>query len=230
MFKIGTDALILGAWIPKIVDNALYVLDVGTGTGVLALMMAFYFENAEITAIDQEDASVVLAESNFKHSLWSERLAVKQENIFDDSNSEKNKFDLVLCNPPFFYNQLEAKIEVKAKAKHAAVSSQIWMEAFLSRLNSSGHLCIVVPFDTAYDWITSANQCGLYCQDRMDIYSFQADAIPGRSLLHFHTELRLPEIVRLDIYESYNRYTKAYLDFTKISQYPDRTKKTDQTQ
>ncbi|MGB4849944.1 MAG: methyltransferase [Saprospiraceae bacterium] len=228
VFKIGTDALLLGAWIPKVVENPKRILDVGSGTGILALMMAYYFDDAVITAIDFDEAAIELADTNFKNSLWSERLVVQHENIFDELNAAKNNFDLIICNPPFFYKQLEAKNNVNAKAKHAKDSSQIWMEALAGRLNTTSHLCIVVPFDTAYDWIVSANECGLYCQDRMDIYSFQSDVIAARSLLHFHTELRLPEINRLNIYESYNQYTEAYLDFTKISHHPDRIKKTGQ--
>lgn len=230
VFKIGTDALLLGAWIPKIVENPKRILDVGSGTGVLALMMASYFKNALITAIDFDETAIELSTSNFKNSLWPERLIAVQENILEYSIPVQNKYDLVLCNPPFFYKQLEAKSGVNANAKHAAVSSQIWMEAFSGRMNSIGHLRIIVPFDTAYDWITSANECGLYCQHRMDIYSFQSDHIPVRSLLHFHHDLTQPETTRLDIYESYNRYTEAYLDFTKISQHHDRIKRHGQKQ
>ncbi|MBK9984156.1 MAG: methyltransferase [Saprospiraceae bacterium] len=230
VFKIGTDALLLGAWVPKIVENPKRIFDVGSGTGILALMMAYYFEDAAITAIDFDEAAIELADSNFKNSFWSERLIAQHENIFTYSSSTKSKFDLVLCNPPFFYKQLEAKNNVNAKAKHAVVSSQIWMEAFSGRLNTSGHLCIVVPFDTAYDWIVSANECGLYCQDRMDVYSFRTDSVPGRSLLHFHSVLTVPEITRIDIYESYNRYNKVYLDFTKISHNTHWIKKTGQKQ
>ncbi|MGB3080300.1 MAG: methyltransferase, partial [Saprospiraceae bacterium] len=204
VFKIGTDALLLGAWIPKIIENPNRILDVGSGTGILALMMAYYFDDAVITAIDFDAAAIELANFNFKNSLWSERLVALHESIFDDLNKTKNNFELILCNPPFFYKQLEAKHTFKAKAKHAEVSPQIWMHAFSDRLNTSGHLCIVVPFDTAYDWIVSANECGLYCQDRMDVYSFRTDSVPGRSLLHFHSVLTVPEITRIDIYESYN--------------------------
>ncbi len=230
VFKIGTDALLLGAWIPKVVENPKRILDAGSGTGILALMMAYYFNDAMITAIDFDTAAIELTNFNFKNSLWSERLIAQHENIFDDLNKIKNDFELILCNPPFFYKQLEAKNAVKAKAKHAEVSSQIWMDAFSDRLNAMGHLCIVVPYDTAYDWIVSANACGLYCKDRMDVYSFRRNSVPGRSLLHFHSVLAVPEINRLDIYETIDKYTEAYLDFTKISYYPDRIKKTGQKQ
>lgn len=230
VFKIGTDALLLGAWIPKIVENPNRILDVGSGTGILALMMAYYFDDAEITAIDFDEAAIELANSNFKNSLWSERLVAQHENIFIDRNASKNKFDLILCNPPFFYKQLEAKSKVNVNAKHADASSQIWMNGLSRRLNPEGHLCIVVPALVAFDWIRSANECGLYCQDRMDIYSFQDDSIPGRSLMHFQNALKMPAIGRLDIYKSYNRYTEAYLDFTKINHHADRILKTGQKQ
>ncbi len=130
---------------PKIVENPKCILDVGTGTGILALMMASYFKNALITAIDFDEASIGLANFNFKNSLWSERLVDQHENIFDYTSATKNSFNLILCNPPFFYKQLESKIEVNVKAKHASLSSRNWMKAFSDRLNPSGHLGIVVP-------------------------------------------------------------------------------------
>lgn len=100
-----------------------------------------------------------------------------------------------------------------------------WMNAMTDKLQSSGHMCMVVPYPSAFEWIASANAHGLYCHHRMDVYSFHDDLNPTRSLLHFQRKLKMPEKSRLDIYASLNQYTEAYLDFTKINQHPDRLKR-----
>ena len=78
--KVGTDAMILGSLIPK--GKYIKALDVGTGTGVLALMIAQKNPKLSITAIDIDAVNVALASKNFKNSLWSKNLTVKKENFF----------------------------------------------------------------------------------------------------------------------------------------------------
>jgi len=218
VFKVGTDALLLGAWIPKVVNSPALILDAGTGTGILALMMGFFFPEARIVAVDQEEAAVRLAHRNFLYSSWPERLFVQHENILEVPSSEKDKYDLILCNPPFYFDQYQAKTGFKIKAKHALAPALTWLEALVGRLNSTGHLCIVLPYEMAFEWIRSANEIGIYCQHRLDIFSFRDDPQPIRSLLNFHLKLIKPEVSRLDIHEQYNTYTEEYLTFSGIQQ------------
>ena len=230
VFKIGTDAILLGAWVPKVIVKANDILDAGTGTGILALMMAHAFPDAMITAIDQEAAAISLADYNFKNSLWPDRLFALHQSILDPPTSDHKKFDLILSNPPFFYNQLSAKEGVKSTSKHAVASTQVWMQSLSDKLNPSGHLCIVVPYVSAVDWITAANGIGRYCHHRLNIFSYPDDPVAVRSLLHFHDKLVQPEMERLTIYEGADQYSRSYLEFSKISQRGDRIKNQDQKQ
>jgi len=230
VFKIGTDAILLGAWIPKVIDGASEILDAGSGTGILALMMGYAFPDAIITAIDQEEAAVSLADYNFKNSLWPDRLIALRQNILDPPKSGHHNYDLIVCNPPFFYKLLNAKDGVKSKSKHADASSQIWMRSLCGKLKTSGHVCIVVPYIAAVDWVTSANEMDMYCHHRLDIFSYPDDPVAVRSLLHFHEVLVQPKIERLTIYEGVDQYSGAYLDFSKISHRGDRIKMQDQKQ
>ncbi len=218
VFKVGTDALLLGAWIPRIIKSPSLILDAGTGTGIIALMMGFFFPEARIVAVDQEEAAVRLAHHNFQLSMQPERLFVQHENILEVPSSEKDKYDLILCNPPFYFDQYQAKTGVQIKAKHALAPALTWLEALFGILNSTGHLCIVLPYEMAFDWIRSANGIGLYCQHRLDIFSFRDDLQPKRSLIHLHSNLMKPDISRLDIHEQFNTYTEAYLTFSGIQQ------------
>jgi tRNA1(Val) A37 N6-methylase TrmN6 len=130
--------------------------------------------------------------------------------------SDPPKYDLIICNPPFFFRQYKSPGELKKKAKHANESPDSWFKSFSARLNSSGHVCLVIPFENSAEWIESANACGYFCQHRLDVYSFRNDQVPIRSLLHFHAALHKPEIKRLDIYESTKVYTMEFLEFSGI--------------
>ncbi len=217
VFKIGTDALLLGSWIPRIIDNPVEILEAGTGTGILALMMAYYFPKGMVTAVDREEVAVKLTQLNVQNSLWPDRINIQQEDILTASLSEKEKYDLILSNPPYFFDQMPSISEVKKNSKHAISSSKSWMSGLKSRLKNSGHVCIIIPYELAKDWISAANENELYCRHRMDVSSFDDEANPKRSLLHFHTDLVRPETSRLTIYEKGNHYTEAYLSFTGIS-------------
>lgn len=214
VFKIGTDALVLGAWVPKVIHGTLQILDVGTGTGILALMMAYAFPNASIKAIDLDFSAVALADTNFRKSLWADRISVYHGDIL--TVPKHASFDLIICNPPFFFKQLEAKKEVNAKAKHAADSCKVWMKGMTEKLKADGHLCIVVPADLAFNWIQAANETGFYCVDRLDIYSFDNDNAPTRSLLHCHSKLSTPVISRLTVHKSIKEYSQEYLKLSRI--------------
>ncbi len=217
VFKIGTDALLLGSWVPKIIDDPVEILDAGTGTGILALMMAYNFPLGMITAVDHEEAAVKLTQRNVQNSSWPNRIIVRHENILTSSQIGKEKYDLILSNPPYFFDQLPSTSEVKKNSKHAISSSKSWMRALKARLKNSGHVCIIIPYKLAKDWISAANETGLYCRHRMDVNSFEVDLDPKRTLLHFHSGLVRPETSRLTIYEKDNEYTEAHLSFTGIS-------------
>ncbi|MEO6132268.1 MAG: methyltransferase [Saprospiraceae bacterium] len=216
VFKIGTDALLLGAWIPKIICSPSRILDVGTGTGIITLMMAQYFTDASMTGIDTDMAAVSLSAFNFQHSNWAERLIAKQENILEHPAAMRQTYDLIVSNPPFYFNKLNAGSEIKSKAKHADASVDQWIEGILLRLHSSGHVCVIVPFHAAYDWIRAANNHGMYCLDRLNVYSFIDDTEPVRTLLHFHAELNFSKVSRLIIYTEESNYTQEYIDMVKI--------------
>lgn len=113
VFKIGTDSVLLGAWtqLPK----AQSVLELGTGTGVISLMLAQRFK-ARILAIDLQEAAVRLAQENFHHSPWSTQLVAAHNDFL--LLDEQHLFDAIVSNPPYFENSLKSTNSSKMLARH----------------------------------------------------------------------------------------------------------------
>src|ERR1035437_4301927 len=115
--KTGTDAILLGAWAePGKADS---ILEIGTGCGVISLMLAQKSE-AHITAIDIDPDSIVQAESNSMTSPWRDRIKAMNISLQDLTSISEKKYDLILTNPPFFIDFLKSPDERKNKAKHSS--------------------------------------------------------------------------------------------------------------
>lgn len=118
--KVGTDGTLLGAW----ADGGKRILDIGTGTGLVALMMAQRFADAIVSAVDIDHEACCQAASNFASSPFSDRLtveegAVQEYAIFHAAADNGNKFDAIVCNPPYFVDSLKCPDEQRSVARHA---------------------------------------------------------------------------------------------------------------
>ena len=103
--KVSTDSVLLGAWAK--VSKAYKILDVGTGTGVIALMMA-QKSNAKIFAIEIDENSVQQAKENFEKSKYSLQINLEKISLQEFSKKSRQKFDLIITNPPYFSNSLKS--------------------------------------------------------------------------------------------------------------------------
>lgn len=112
---VGTDALLLGAWVDP--GDALHILDIGTGCGVIALMAA-QRSKGMIDAIDTDRDSVCQASANFNASPWKSRLNAIEHSFIEHANASPGKYDLILSNPPFFRNSLRSPDDKRNKARH----------------------------------------------------------------------------------------------------------------
>lgn len=148
--KIGTDGVLLGAWAfdgYSAIDaqRKLRILDVGCGTGVLALMMAQRFEHSMITGVEIDPAACEEACANFNNSYWKHRLNARCCDFKDFvSDSETGCFDLIICNPPFFTNGALSPDESRRVARHeGALSLERLIAASASLLSDNGRLAFV---------------------------------------------------------------------------------------
>ena len=161
--KVGTDGVMLGAWATA--DGAARILDVGTGTGVIALMMAQRNGAARITAIDIDSPSAAEAEENFLSSPWSSRL----QSIHGDfrtfareSSDAGVSFDLVVSNPPFFVNSLKAPDARRSDARHTdSLSFDELASGAASILSPAGRLAVILPVEEERRFLDAASACSL---------------------------------------------------------------------
>lgn len=143
--KVGTDGVLIGAWAD--VSCAKTVLDVGTGTGLVALMAAQRCQ-ANITAVEIDRDAVTEATYNFEISPWKERLSVIHTDFNDFCRLCNEKFDLVVSNPPYFINSLECPDEKRGQARHtSALSYEMLLAGACRLLTETGCVCIITPAD-----------------------------------------------------------------------------------
>ncbi|HHN47777.1 MAG TPA: methyltransferase domain-containing protein [Bacteroidales bacterium] len=169
--KVGTDAVLLGAWAaPPLSGN---ILDVGTGCGVLALMMA-QKSAANIKAIDIHEPSIEQAAENFSLSPWPDRLEAIHANIRDFAVSHAGSFDYIVSNPPFFLNSLKPKKPKLLIAKHAdSAFTDMFFESAVSLLASGGKIALVLPIQTFYNINQKMNKAGLFPVRTAKVFSKQ---------------------------------------------------------
>lgn len=185
--KVGTDGVLLGAWapLPAAADNtteAVRILDIGTGTGVIALMLAQRCPRAEITGLDIDQASAEEAALNFKESPWAGRLEVR---CIPLQEFEGEPFDLIVSNPPFFINSLKAPSERRSAARHTDTLSHADLISSTQRLLSpQGRLALIYPPEEAADFILAAESAGLHLARRCEVRSKSGKGVK-RMLLEF---------------------------------------------
>lgn len=122
--KVGTDSMILGSWSAKNISPK-RVLDIGTGTGVLALMSAQNYQNALLDAVEVLESNFLEAKINFQNSKFNQRLTCHHKSILEFA--PKYKFDLIISNPPYFENALLSKEESRNVARHTSSLSMSFM-------------------------------------------------------------------------------------------------------
>ena len=142
--KVGTDGVLLGAW----ARGGSRVLDVGTGTGIIALMMAQRYPEAHILGIDIDEGAVRQATANVQASPFSSRIRIQQTKLQDMDDSCTGCFDAIVSNPPFFIDSLAAPDEQRNLARHTATLTYAeLMQTAWRLLSDDGELSVVVPFD-----------------------------------------------------------------------------------
>ncbi len=186
--KIGTDGILLGAWANC--DDKTRILDVGTGCGLIALMLAQRTESSGsmMDAIELDAVAAQQAASNVARSPWSTRIQVIQQSLQEYAKAfppESMRFDLIVCNPPFFENQLPSQKPSQRAARHAVnLTLESLIRISKSLLASSGSLAIILPFARSPEAMAAATTNHLHLHRETSVRP-----LPGhpfhRSLLEF---------------------------------------------
>ena len=208
VFRVGTDGVLLGALCQ--VENAQRILEVGTGTGLISLMLAQRNANAEITALDLNEDAVKLAQENFKNALFSERLQVFHQD-FKTFASQK-EYDFVVCNPPFFEENNSVK-DVLAR-QQVELTFRNLIEKASTVLSPEGIFSVIIPSESARDFENLAQYFDLHLVRKVNIFGIENGALK-RNVLEFSKKKSPLEILDFTIEKSPRKYSDQYLELTK---------------
>ncbi|PLX23788.1 MAG: tRNA (adenosine(37)-N6)-methyltransferase TrmM [Marinilabiliales bacterium] len=211
--KVGTDGVLLGAWANC--ENAKTVLDIGTGTGLIALMIA-QRSKALIDAIEIDNEAVSQAQENVDKSVWVERINIINQSFQTFQGSVDSTYDLIVSNPPYFQNSLFAPDQKRTNARHNA---NLELEELIigtkKLLNQDGNFTVILPYLEGNMFIVKAAELGLYCIRQTKVLP-KPNREPKRLLLEF-AHIKKPLVEQEIIIELNKRheYSEAYKNLTK---------------
>ena len=157
--KVGTDGVLLGAWTD--LSHSRRILDIGTGTGLIALMLAQRCMDARITAIDLDSAAVEQAQENIQASPWKDRIEALQQDIC--TYPPNGTFDTIVSNPPYFIDSLKCPDGQRSTARHTDTLDADRLIGKVSELlTSDGRFSIILPAEQTEDLIRVAGEKGLH--------------------------------------------------------------------
>jgi tRNA1Val (adenine37-N6)-methyltransferase len=213
--KIGTDGVLLGAWTP-IENNPNSVLDIGTGTGIIALMLAQRSSANQIDALEIEDKAYEQATDNFENSPWNDRLFCFHAALDEFVEEPEDEYDLIVSNPPFYTEDYKSENEQRDLARFSdAMPFEDLIEAAALLLSENGIFSVIIPFKEEEHFID-------LCAE-VELYPVKATRVKGspktpivRSLLAFKRyELSVLEADELIIEINRHEYTDEYIELTK---------------
>lgn len=211
--KVGTDAVLLGA-AATLKEEDRYALDLGTGTGVIALMLAQRASQLRIIGIEIDEASAMEAEENFRNSPWAERLEARHQDALVFHT--EHKFDLIISNPPYFESSLKNPDCREAGARHNDTLSYSSICRIASELlPEHGRLCLILPADTKEKIRRIAASWGLYPFRILMIQTTERKA-PKRMIIEFsrtRKEIKEEKLVLLNAGAKTPEYLSLTQDF-----------------
>ena len=211
--KVGTDAVLLGAWAD--VSRAKNVLDIGTGTGVIALMAAQRCD-AEILAVDIDRDAALQARQNADESPWGGRMTGACQDVKAMPAEYDGRFDVILSNPPYFVEKVKCPETKRNTARHTdELDFPSLLEAASRLLSDDGAFSVVLPAGAAADFISLAVRRKLWLK-RQTWVSHRAGMSPKRVLMSF-VKHAVPEteVGRLAIEASPKVYTPEFVELVK---------------
>jgi len=211
-FKVGTDGVLLGA--SADVTGVKRILDIGSGTGLIAIMLAQRCD-AEIVTIEPDHESFIQTTDNVRLCKWGSRIKVENTGLHDYYPG-KEKFDLIVTNPPFFTDSLKNPDPRKSSARHndSLTSSEI-LNGVLRLLNDDGRLQLIMPYVEGNVFITEAQKCGLYCINILKIKSI-TNAEIRRLILTFRRErMKVTEKFLSIEHGRRHEFSEEYINLTK---------------
>ncbi len=211
--KIGTDAILLGAWAAAVETKR--ILDIGTGSGIIALMLAQRFPAAHVTAVEINSAACEQACCNFAAAPFSDRLSLTRSAVQDFR--PQDQYDLVVCNPPWFQKSFKPPDSARTMARHSDSLSLEELGTAASRLLSpGGALNVILPVEQAKTFTAIATENELYCHRVCEVRPTPTST-PKRQLLEFSNRPPKQNVSAQEIVIEVTRhqYSEAYSQLAK---------------
>lgn len=215
VFKIGTDAVLLGAWAHTFAnENPQTILDVGCGTGIVSLMLAQRYPQANVCAIDiQQEASAICSE-NFQSSPFKQRLEVKNSNL--ESFKSSIKFDLIVSNPPYFSQSTLSKQSHNQIARHTLhLNATTFFKNVIKLSKPTSSICLIIPTLCLNEWLDAGRICGFTPRKICHIRTRKNSKVV-RSLVLFSFTGGTPIETELVIRNEDGSFSDVYSDLTRI--------------
>lgn len=213
--KVGTDGVLLGAWAD--ISAANRILDIGTGTGLIAIMAAQRSKSkALIDAVEIEIASYQQALLNFENCPWSEKIKVYHTSFQDFYKNQQKKYDAIISNPPYFLNGLKAKEEARTQARKAAyLPFEDLLDGAYQLLSEIGILSVILPVEEGELFIRLARLRGFYLKRKVSVLP-NPDKAAKRYLLAFSLQNCALELADLRVENGQRHvYSPEYIELTK---------------
>jgi tRNA1Val (adenine37-N6)-methyltransferase len=213
--KIGTDGVLLGAWAP-IENNPFSILDIGTGTGIIALMLSQRSNAQQIDALEIDDEAYEQATDNFENSPWSDRLFCFHAGLDEFIEEPEDEYDLIVSNPPFYTDDYKSDNSQRDLARFAdAMPFEDLIETASMFLTENGIFAVIIPFKEEENFIALAEECELYPLKITRVKGTPTTEIK-RSLLAFSRNKKIDFLIdELVIETARHIYTAEYIELTK---------------
>lgn len=209
--KVGTDGVLLGAWTD--VSNARRILDIGTGTGLIALMVAQRTTNVQITAIDIDAEAVNQARENVSSSPWKNRVGVMLQDVC--TYTSDTGFDTIVSNPPYFIDSLKCPDSQRATARHTdTLDAPRLLEKVAELLTPDGRFSLILPADQTDELLRIAKTQGLYPSRWTQVIT-RPGLPPKRSLVEFRKTHQNYSVKELVVELDRHVYSEDYIALTK---------------
>lgn len=212
--KIGTDAVVLGAW-TTISHSPFSILDIGSGTGVLALMLAQRTKSELIDAIEIDADAYEQCVNNFENSPWSDRLFCYHASLNEFTEEIEDTYDLIVSNPPFHNETHKSDNSQRNLARFIdAMPFEDLVKSVSKLLSKAGKFSVIIPYKDESRFIKLAREVNLYANDILRIKGTPTSDIK-RSVIVFSFQNQETTTQELVIEISRHQYTQAYINLTK---------------
>ncbi len=212
--KIGTDGVLLGAW-SNIEKRPFAILDIGSGTGLIALMLAQRSDAEMIDAIEIDGDAYEQCVENFESSPWADRLYCYHAGLDEFVEELDEKYDLIISNPPFYSEEVSSGNNARDVARqNSALPFDELLDGVSKLLEDEGVFCTIIPFKEEESFIKMASEYNLFPNKVTRVKGNTTSEIK-RSLLEFSFSENVMDLSELTIEEQRHQYTTEYIELTK---------------